>query len=233
MDIDEHNEVGMFEENNEQELKQKERRSKQKEEKDKKKVKQSLRSALTYDPKARKMIIIKLVCFFVVSTVYFYLIYYTGFDSVGQMLADEPVQVDWASRRKQLSRSLNLWVHESLLANVTDVGYKYVVPVGQDVASPWKYAMQLADELEFVENTLIFGNPQESIHFSDMRSDAHDMLMFSDACSAPVYRSLGDCPTVAKKAMMQGLHSALSMYVTLARTLLLQISDMYAFPNYT
>lgn len=233
MDIDEHNEVGMFEENNEQELKQKERRSKQKEEKDKKKVKQSLRSALTYDPKARKMIIIKLVCFFVVSTVYFYLIYYTGFDSVGQMLADEPVQVDWASRRKQLSRSLNLWVHESLLANVSDVGYKDVVPVGQDVASPWKYAMQLADELEFVENTLIFGNPQESIHFSDMRSDAHDVLMFSDACSAPVYRSLGDCPTIAKKAMMQGLHSALSMYVTLARTLLLQISDMYAFSNYT
>ena len=233
VDIDERNEGGMFEENNEQDLKQKERRSKQKEEKDKKKAKQSLRSALTYDPKARKLIIVKLVCFFVVSTVYFYLIYYTGFDSVGQMLADEPVQVDWASRRKQLSRSLNLWVHEALLANVTNVGYKHVVPVGQDIASPWQHAMQLADELEFVENTLIFGNPQESIHFSDMRSNQHDLLMFSDACSAPIYRSLSDCPTVAKKAMMQGLHSALSMYVTLARTLLLQISDMYAFPNYT
>jgi len=68
--------------------------------------------------------------FFVISIVYFYLIYYTGFQEVGEVLKEEPIHVNWASRRRQLSRAINMWVMETLLENVTNVGFKFVIPTG-------------------------------------------------------------------------------------------------------
>jgi len=56
------------------------------------------------------------------------------------VLKEEPIHVNWASRRRQLSRAINMWVMETLLENVTDIGYKFVVPAGQNVGSPFRQA---------------------------------------------------------------------------------------------
>lgn len=183
--------------------------------------------AFTYDPKQRKLMVLKLVCFFVISIVYFYLIYYTGFDAIGDILSEEPVHINWASRRRQLTRAINMWVTETLFENYTDVGYKYVVPKGQNIGSPYLKALRYIDELDYVENSLIFGNEDAGISLSEMRSEKHDNLLFEDACEVDFDRSKTDCDNVGDKVVSQGLHSALGMYTTLARTLLLRISELY------
>ena len=197
----------------------------------KKNKKNSNKKVLAYDPRQRKIMTAKLLCFFVISIVYFYLIYYTGFEAVGQVLEEEPVHINWASRRRQLSRGINMWVTEALFENVTDVGWKYVVPSGQNIGSPYRKAQKLVNELDFVENSLIFGAEEHGIAFSEMRSQEHDDILFENACNVEVSRSKPDCDTVGDKAMMQGLHSALGMYTTLARSLLMQIQNSYG--NFT
>lgn len=146
--------------------------------------------------------VFKLLCFFVMSLVYFYLIYYTGFETVGKILKEEPIHVNWASRRRQLSRAINMWTMETLLENVTDVGYKYVVPSGQNIGSPRRLAEIVTEELDYVENSLIFGNDDEGITFSEMRSKQHDDLLFENACEVDFKRSNSQCETVGNKAMM-------------------------------
>jgi len=186
------------------------------------KKKSDSRGALSYDPKARKVVLAKLLCFLVINLVYFYLIYYTGFEAAGELLKQEPRTIDWASRRRHLSRAVNHWVTESLLENVTDVGFKFLIPKDQFLASPSHHAFSLLSELEYVENSLIFGNPDHSIAYSGLRSAQHDSVLFTDACDIEVNRSQADCPEVADRALSQGLHSALGMYITLARTILLR-----------
>lgn len=180
------------------------------------------KAALSYDPKARKVVLGKLMCFFVINLVYFYLIYYTGFEAAGELLKQEPVTIDWASRRRHLSRAVNHWVTESLLENVTGVGFKFLIPQGQFLASPSHHAFSLLSELEYVENSLIFGNPDHSLAYSGLRSSEHDSVLFTDACAIALNRSDMDCAEVADKALAQGLHSALGMYGTLARTILIR-----------
>lgn len=184
--------------------------------------KKEAKGVLSYDPKARKVVLGKLMCFLVINLVYFYLIYYTGFEAAGELLKQEPTTIDWASRRRHLSRAVNHWVTESLLENVTDVGFKYLIPQGQHLSSPSHHALSLLSELEYVENSLIFGNPDYSIAYSGLRSAQHDSLLFTDACGTEVNRSETDCGEVADKALAQGMHSALGMYVTLARTILIR-----------
>jgi len=205
-------------------------------EKDKKNAdaKDSLR--LSYDPRHLKTVVAKLASFFLVSVVYFYLIYYTGFDTIGGALEEEPITIDWASRRRQLSRSINFWVLESLVENITGLGYKDVVPAGQELASTLRAATWATNELEYVENSLIFGNSEEGLSFNEMRGAVHDALMFADACVAPLNRSLSDCVTVGNQAMKQGLHSALGMYVTLSRTVMQTMTSLssdrsWSFPQ--
>lgn len=178
-------------------------------------------AALTYDSKARKIVLVKIGAFLVINVVYFYMIYYTGFEAAGELLREEPTTVDWASRRRHLSRAINHWVTESLLENVTNVGYKYQIPSGQPLSSPSHYAFSLLTELEYVENSLIFGNKDYPIAFANIRSTEHDSLMFTDACSLSQNRSESDCNSVANEALSQGLHSAIGMYVALARTVLI------------
>ena len=184
------------------------------------------KKVLAYDPKQRKIMTAKLSCFFVISLVYFYLIYYTGFDVIGNILEEEPVHINWASRRKELSRAINHWVTEAIYENVTGYGYKYVVPTKQDRGSPYNYAYQVSVELDYVENSLIFGNTEQGLSFNDVRSSIHDELLFTNGCIAPVNRSDANCSKVGDGIMTQGLHSALSMYTTLARNLLLEILSM-------
>jgi hypothetical protein len=181
---------------------------------------------LSYDPRQRKAVLAKLASFFIVSVVYFYLIYYTGFDTIGGALEEEPITINWASRRRQLSRSINFWVLESLVENITGLGYKDVVPAGQDLASALRAATWVTNELEYVENSLIFGNEEEGLSFNEMRGAVHDSLMFSDACISPLNRSLPDCASVGSQAMKRGLHSALGMYVTLSRTIMQTMSSL-------
>ena len=201
--------------------------SKSKDENTKKKRKNNdAKKVLPYDPRQRKVIIGKLLCFFVISIVYFYLIYYTGFEAIGDVLKEEPVHVNWASRRRQLSRGINMWVTETLFENVTDVGWKYVVPSKQNIGSPLHQASKFINELDYVENSLIFGDEEAGVTFSEIRSEEHDNILFENACNVPVDRSKSDCETVGDKAMLQGLHSALGMYTTLARSLLLKIQNM-------
>ena len=78
---------------------------------------------LSYDKYTRNTNIFKLLIFFVVSLVYFYLIFFTGFETVGDLILEEPIAVNWASRRRQLTRAVNLWVSEVLFENSTKVGY--------------------------------------------------------------------------------------------------------------
>jgi PAS domain S-box-containing protein len=192
----------------------------------KKKSKAVEAKSLAYDPRQRRVRFLKLACFFGFSLGYFYLIYYVGFGSVTDSLKQEPVQINWASRRKQLSRSVNMWVNEALFTNITGVGWQHVVPSAQNLGSPLLNAEKTINELEFVENSLIFGNADEGIHSTSMRSQSHDDLLFQNACLAPVLRSKSDCETVGNKAMIQGLHSAIGLYITLARSMLLQIKLM-------
>lgn len=137
--------------------------------------------------------VFKLTCFFVISLVYFYLIYYTGFDAVGEVLKEEPIQINWGSRRRQLSRAVNMWVTEALFENMTDVGYKFQIPTGQNVGSPYLQAFIAIEELDYVENSLIFGNEQEGVVFSEMRSSEHDNLLFDNACKVSSYRMKSGC----------------------------------------
>ena len=136
---------------------------------------------LPYDKIERRMIIFKLCVFFIISFLYFYMIFYTGFETVGEMIKEEPTQVNWASRRQQLTRGVNHWVMETLFNNQTNIGYKEVVYNGQNVASPFLYAEKLINELEYVENSLIFGNDREGISYTEAMSKEHEDLLFTDA----------------------------------------------------
>lgn len=80
---------------------------------------------------------------------------------------------------------------------------------------------------------MIFGNPDEAITYNDMRSSTHDDILFDNACNVAVVRNLDDCETVSDKSLLQGLHSALGMYTTLARNLLLNIQTLHDINNYT
>jgi hypothetical protein len=71
----------------------------------------------------------------------------------------------------------------------------------------------LIDELEFVENALMYGNEEEGIPYNDYLSSDHESLFYENACDVPQIRGLDDCETVGDKVMMQGLHSAISMYI--------------------
>jgi hypothetical protein len=82
------------------------------------------------------------------------------------------------------------------------------------------------EELDYVENSLIFGNSDEGLSFNEVRSTKHDDLLFKDACTAPVNRSKETtCSTIGDNAMTQGLHSALGLYTTLARNILLKVQS--------
>lgn len=214
------------EEDGEDEKSKKEKDSETSEKARDKHSKQKQRKALSKDIHMRKVLSAKLSCFFIMSIVYFYLIYYTGFQAVGSVLAEEPVTINWASRLRQISRSVNFWMNEGLVENFTGLGYKYVVPYGQNAGFPVLKALTAVQELEYVENSLIFGNPDAGLSFSDIRSSDHDYLLFSNGCVVEPNRSLADCSIVGDKAMMQGLHSALDMYATLARTVLQQVEGL-------
>lgn len=203
-----------------------------KEEKIAKKKEKDIKKTQIIDIRQRNVIIAKIFAFFVISFVYFYLVYYTGFDSIESMLEQEPVTINWASRRRHLSRSVNAWVLESLFQNTTS-GYKSVVPKGQSISDSISYATRQILELEYVENSLVFGNSEAGLTFSSMRSSGHDALLFDDACTAPVVRSNAYCASVGNKVMQQGLHSALAMYMTLARTQLLRIQNWASSGNLT
>lgn len=192
------------------------------------------KTVLAYDPKQKTIMIAKLFCFFIVSVVYFYLIYYTGFEVVGNILKNEPVHLNWASRRKELTRAIDTWVTEAILENITDYGYKYAVFDKQDRGSPYQYAISLINELDYVENSLIFGNPDKELSFDDKRGSTHEELLFENGCIAPVNRSISDqCLSVGDQAMAQGLHSALGIYTTLARNILQRVSTGFIGNNLT
>lgn len=181
-----------------------------------------------YDKHQRRVQVLKLICFFSFSLVYFYLIYYISYEAVGNLIKEEPVQVNWASRRKQLSREINMWVNEALLTNITELGSKFIAPNNQNIGDPLLHAEKAVNELEFVQNSLIFGNSDVDITYTDIRSTAHEDLLFQNGCVAPIVRSKTDCDSVGNKVMMQGLHSAISSYITLARTILQTIRMLSA-----
>jgi hypothetical protein len=182
------------------------------------------RQVLAYDPRQRKLISLKLLCFFLISVVYFYLIYYTGFEASGTTMKEAPATINWASRRKLLSRTVNHMLTEAVLENTTAQGYKYVVAEGQHLGSPLRHARSAVNELEYVENSLIFGNGNEGLSFSSMRGAEQETLLFGNACDAPLLRSTPDCPTIADRTLGHGLHSAIGLFITLSRTLILQLS---------
>jgi hypothetical protein len=167
----------------------------------------------------------KLSPFFVVTLVYFYLIYYTSFEAASEALSQEPRILDLASRRHSLSRSVNHWLLESLLQNHTQFGLKSVLPQGQIYSQPLLQAQRVVDELDQVETLLIYGGEEDSgMLFTSLRSKEHNALLFSNACDLPQQRGAEDCHKVADRVLAQGLHSTIGSYLTIARTLLLRIA---------
>lgn len=99
------------------------------------------------------------------------------------------------------------------------------------MGSPILHTEEYIDELEFVENTVIYGNDDAGISFNEYRSSEHDELIFENACEADLERSRDDCPDVADKVMTQGLHSAITMYISLAREVTNAIAKMHESGN--
>ena len=64
---------------------------------------------------------------------------------------------------------------------------------------------------------MIYGNDDHDISLNEYRSSEHDKLIFENACDAEVDRSRSDWEEIADKVMTQGLHSALTMYIALAK----------------
>jgi len=120
---------------------------------DKKKYK-----ALPYDVRKRKVMTCKLMFFFIMGMLYFYLVFFTGYESLEKILREMPEQVNWSNRRKQLVKGINQWTTESLINDQELIGYKYILPTYQFVGSPVLHAEEQIEELEFVENTVIYGN---------------------------------------------------------------------------
>ena len=182
------------------------------------------KKALTYDPRQRKLLGLKLLSYFLISVVYFYMIYYTGFEAVGAIMREAPTTLNWASRRKQLTRAVNHWLTEAVLENVTAHGYKFLVTQSQQLGSPLRQAVTAINELEAVENSLIFGNTDQDLSFASVRGSQQETLLFEDACIAPALRSGPDCASIADGTLKHGLHSAMGLYMTLGRTVALQLS---------
>ena len=190
-----------------------------------KKKKSSAKRSKPYEPRHRKILILKISVFFFMSIIYFYLIYYIGFQAAEKKLLNQPARINWGSRRRHLSRALNMWVTEAVFENVTDIGYKYTIPHKQNVGSPFELAMKVLNELEYVENGFIFGNEEQGLEFARTQSEEHDDLLFKDACVTQPKRSKQDCQTIGDNLMGQGLHSALNAYTSLAKDLLLKIAS--------
>jgi hypothetical protein len=72
---------------------------------------------------------------------------------------------------------------------------------GQNIGNPFLYTQKLIDELEYVENSLIFGNEKEGITYTDSLSTEHEDLLFTNACDLTKARSKDDCETVGDKVM--------------------------------
>jgi len=147
---------------------------------------------LPYDAKKRKIISCKMSIFFIVTVIYFYLIFFTGFESLEKILREMPDQVNLSSRRKQLVKGINQWMTESLINSDKDIGYKYINPTHQFVGSPILHTEEQIEELEFVENTVIYGNENHDISLNEYRSSDHEKLIFENACVAEVERSRED-----------------------------------------
>jgi hypothetical protein len=114
-------------------------------------------------------------------------------------------------------------VTETLFQELPIYGYKYLIYEGQSVGSPFLTAQKLIDELEYVENSLIFGNDEEGITYTDHYSSEHEKLLYTDACDLTRDRSKDDCEEVWDKVMTQGIHSSIVTYIALARTLIINI----------
>lgn len=132
----------------------------------------------------------KLAIFFVLGVVYFYIIYYIEFTYLKEIVNELPTQINWTNRRKQLMKGINQWTTESLFNNQKPYGYKYINPTTQYASDPQLYALDLINELSFVEHAIIYGNDDEGISHNEYRSSQHDDLIFENACLAEQDRGL-------------------------------------------
>lgn len=181
------------------------------------------RERLMRSGKGMKGLVGKVAGFMVVTGVFVYLVYYVSFEVSGDAVRQEPYILDLASRRHHLIRSINHYLLESTLQNTT-VGYKYLIPSNQLHSQPHLHAYQHISDLERLENQLIYGDKDSGRLFSDYRSREHNELLFENGCIAPVIRGDGECYAVGKRAMVQGLHSAVGVYVALAKTIWMKIN---------
>jgi hypothetical protein len=60
-----------------------------------------------------------------------------------------------------------------------------VIDTGSNIGSPVEYTEMLINELEFVENTLIYGNDDEDIPYNNYLSSDHESILFENACDVP------------------------------------------------
>jgi len=65
-----------------------EKNEEEKEKEDKEKADKKKKKTKPYDPILRRWIIVKLLIFFIVTCVYFYMIFYTGFETVVDIIEE-------------------------------------------------------------------------------------------------------------------------------------------------
>jgi len=162
-----------------------------------------------------KLVLAKLSCFLLSAVLFLYLMYYTGFESIVETLNEKPKHVEWAARRRLLSRSINMWVTESILQNTT-LGWAGVLPKGQFIGSALNQAYLLSSELEDIQDSLVF----REAAFSKAASPEHNSLVFENACVEDKLRGDANCSEVGDQIMLQGLHSSVRFYTMLARSIM-------------
>lgn len=167
---------------------------------------------ITKDRSEKYYIGIKLTTHLIISAIIIVIIYNLALNIAGAEFEEEPWIFDYASRRQQLVKSVNMWVTEAIVANIEGVGMKYVLPHGQIVQNPLVYAEIMVDELETVENAVIYGRNGDKPY--KLMNDDQKKLVFDSACD--------ECGNILE----EGLHSTIDMYIGLARYIINQVKTL-------
>jgi PAS domain-containing protein len=168
---------------------------------------------ITKDRSDKYCIGIKLTAHLIISAIIIVIIYILALNIAGAEFEEQPWIFDYASRRQQLVKSINMWVTEAIVANIEGVGMKYVIPHGQIVQNPLVYAEIMVDELETVENAVIYGRNGDQAY--KLMNNDQKRLVFNSACD--------ECGNILE----EGLHSTIDMYIGLARYIIHQVKDLH------
>jgi hypothetical protein len=77
---------------------------------------------------------------------------------------------------------VNHWVTEAAIQHDPTFGYRFVIPGSQETGDAVAFAHRLVDELEYVENCLVFGSKEHGLSMNTYRTSEHETLLEETAC---------------------------------------------------